>query len=69
MLDSYCSKILIETENETIKILEEIWGKTQSNTGASTTTKVKTEEKSAGRPEKSDDQKSAKTIANKESMS
>lgn len=26
MLDSYCSKILIETENETIKILEEIWG-------------------------------------------
>ena len=45
-------------------------GKTQSNTGASTKTQVvKTEEKSAGRPEKSDDQKSAKTIANKESMS
>ena len=45
--------------------------KTQTKTGASTqtTTKVKTEEKSAGRPEKSDDQKSAKTIANKESMS
>ena len=43
--------------------------KTQGNTGTSTQTKVKTEEKSAGRPEKSDDQKSAKTIANKESMS
>ena len=43
--------------------------KTQGNIGTSTQTKVKTEEKSAGRPEKSDDQKSAKTIANKESMS
>ena len=43
--------------------------KTQGNTGTSTQTKVKIEEKSAGRPEKSDDQKSAKTIANKESMS
>ena len=31
--------------------------------------KVKTEEKSAGRPEKADDQKSDKTIQNKESMS
>lgn len=31
MLDSYCSKILIETENETIKILEEIWGELFNN--------------------------------------
>ena len=31
MLDSYCSNILIETENETIKILEEIWGELFNN--------------------------------------
>ena len=31
MLDSYCSKILIETENETLKILEEIWGELFNN--------------------------------------
>ena len=31
--------------------------------------KIDTEEKTAGRPEKADDQKSEKTIQNKESMS
>lgn len=46
----------------------------QNNTGGNstqqTTTKVvQTSEKSAGRPEKADDQKSDKTIANRESMS
>jgi hypothetical protein len=37
--------------------------------GSATGKVVKTEEKAAGRPEKSDDQKSEKTIQNKESMS
>ena len=37
--------------------------------GTTSAKPVKTEEKSAGRPEKSDDQKSEKTIQNKESMS
>ena len=41
--------------------------KSQNNTGSKT--KISSEEKSAGRPEKSDDQKSEKTIQNKESMS
>ena len=41
----------------------------ESNKNQSTTKMVNTEEKKAGRPEKSDDQKSDKTIANKESMS
>lgn len=41
-------------------------GKTQNNSGGSSAVK---ETKSAGRPEKADDQKSEKTIQNKESMS
>ena len=40
-----------------------------SESNKQTTQVVNTEEKKAGRPEKSDDQKSDKTIANKESMS
>lgn len=31
LLDSYCSKILIQTKNETIKTLEEIWGELFNN--------------------------------------
>lgn len=45
--------------------------KTQNNSGSSnqqTTTKQTTEKKQSGRPEKADDQKSEKTIKNKESM-
>ena len=45
--------------------------KTQNNSGSSnqqTTTKQTTETKQSGRPEKADDQKSEKTIKNKESM-
>ena len=41
----------------------------QNNSGSSKKTAAAGEEKSAGRPEKSDDQKSEKTIQNKESMS
>lgn len=40
-----------------------------TSTGTSKEKVMDTSDKSAGRPEKSDDQKSAKTIANKESMS
>ena len=43
-------------------------GKTQSKT-ATAGTKVSAETKQTGRPEKADDQKSEKTIQNKESMS
>ena len=43
--------------------------KTQNNTGGQKTKTPGAEEKPAGRPEKPDDQKSAKTIQNKESMS
>jgi hypothetical protein len=46
---------------------EDVLGKKNSE-GSSKTQKVE-EEKKAGRPEKPDDQKSDKTIANKESMS
>ena len=41
----------------------------QVKSEGTTSGKKTTEEKSAGRPEKSDDQKSEKTIQNKESMS
>ena len=33
LLDSYCSKILTQTKNETIKTLEEIWGELFNNQG------------------------------------
>lgn len=43
--------------------------KTQSNSSGSSTSKTVGSEKSAGRPEKADSEKSEKTIKNKESMS
>ena len=43
--------------------------KTQNNTGGQKAKAPGAEEKPAGRPEKPDDQKSTKTIQNKESMS
>ena len=43
--------------------------KSQNNTGGQKAKTPGAEEKPAGRPEKPDDQKSAKTIQNKESMS
>ena len=43
--------------------------KPQNNTGGQAAQTPKSEEKTPGRPEKPDDQKSAKTIQNKESMS
>ena len=49
---------------------EDILGKKeQSNTNKTQQNVVKTEEKQTGRPEKTDDQKSEKTIQNRESMS
>ena len=53
---------------------EDILGKKDSGGSSNSqnisgTKKISTEEKSAGRPEKADDQKSEKTIQNKESMS
>lgn len=44
-------------------------GQTQNQPAAAGQKKVQTETKAAGRPEKADDQKSEKTIQNKESMS
>jgi hypothetical protein len=48
---------------------EDILGKSNKTNTNKNKTNTETSEKSAGRPEKADDQKSDKTIANKESMS
>jgi hypothetical protein len=48
---------------------EDILGKDKQSNSSNKQNKIDTEEKTAGRPEKADDQKSEKTIQNKESMS
>ena len=47
---------------------EDILGKDKQSNSSNKQNKIDTEEKTAGRPEKADDQKSEKTIQNKESM-
>ena len=48
--------------------MEDLMGRTDKKASSSSQNKTETSEKSAGRPEKADDEKSDKTIANKESM-
>ena len=68
----HLSEIMIPPLMSSTMSLEDLKGKTseaQTNKSQNKTVGQNTEEKSAGRPEKPDDQKSDKTIQNKESMS
>ena len=70
----HLSEIMIPPLMSSTLSSQDILGKKDSNTtsnsqNSSGTKKITTEEKAAGRPEKADDQKSEKTIQNKESMS